>query len=210
MNYYILDVETTGLRVGHHETTQISIIRCSDRYQLNRFIRAEFPRRADPRALQVTGRKPADILVGVSRAEAVQACEDFLTEDGQTPEHRCIIGHNVSFDRRFVQELWNSQKKEFPAICWLDTMSCAKLFMTLTLGLVKPKKGLQDALQNCGLKPRSGAHNAISDTQNTYILHNHLVKQGFDFLPHIKRLPLASSTTAEVETEGETEGENNE
>lgn len=190
MNYYILDVETTGLKVGYHEVTQISIIRYSDRHQLNRFIRAEYPQRVDVRALEATGRTRADILVGVGKAEAIEACETFIKEDGQTPEHRCFIGHNVSFDRRFVHELWSSQKKDFPAICWLDTMSCVKLYMTKNLGLEKPKKGLHDALQNCGLKPRSGAHNAISDTQNTYILHNHLLKQGFDFLPHIKRLPL--------------------
>ncbi len=190
MHYYIIDTETTGLRCGYHEVTQISIIRYSDRHQLNRFIRAEYPQRVDIRALEATGRKRSDILIGVSKMEAIEACEAFINEDGQTPEHRCFIGHNVSFDRRFVHELWSSQKKEFPAICWLDTMSCVKLYMTKTLGLEKPKKGLHDALQNCGLKPRSGAHNAVSDTQNTYILHNHLLKQGFDFLPHIKRLPL--------------------
>lgn len=202
MNYYILDVETTGLKVSYHEVTQISIIRCSDRHQLNRFIRAEYPRRADSRALEATGRKPADILVGVGKLEAIEACDTFLLEDGQTPEHRCIIGHNVSFDRRFVYDLWGSKNKEFPAACWLDTMSCAKQYMTRTLGLEKPKKGLHDALQNCGLKPRSGAHNAISDTQNTYILHDHLLKQGFDFLPHIKRLPqvvVSDSSSSEME-----------
>lgn len=201
MNYYIIDVETTGLKVAYHEVTQISIIRCSDRFQLNRFIRAEYPQRVDPRALEATGRKRADILIGVGRSQAVEACEAFINEDGQTPEHRCFIGHNVSFDRRFVYELWSSQKKDFPAVCWLDTMACVKLFMTKVLGLEKPKKGLHDALQNCGLKPRSGAHNAISDTQNTYILHNHLVKQGFDFLPHIKRLPQVSSPAVETESD---------
>lgn len=202
MNYYIIDVETTGLKVAYHEVTQISIIRCTDRFQLNRFIRAEYPQRVDPRALEATGRKRADILIGTSRAEAVEACESFIKEDEQTPEHRCFIGHNVSFDRRFVYELWSSQKKDFPAVCWLDTMACAKQFMTKTLGLEKPKKGLHDALQNCGLKPRSGAHNAVSDTQNTYILHSHLIKQGFDFLPHIKRLPqvtASDSSTLEIE-----------
>lgn len=197
MNYYIIDVETTGLKVGYHEVTQVSIIRCTDRYQLNRFIRAEYPQRADSRALEATGRKRSDILTGVSKLEAIEACENFISEDGQTPEHRCFIGHNVSFDRRFVHQLWNSQQKEFPAVCWLDTMACAKLYMTRHLGLEKPKKGLHDALQNCGLKPRSGAHNAISDTQNTYILHDHLVKQGFDFLPHIKRIPLVSENVNE-------------
>jgi DNA polymerase III epsilon subunit-like protein len=108
MNYYIIDVETTGLKVAYHEVTQISIIRCADRFQLNRFIRAEYPQRVDPRALEATGRKRADILVGINRAEAVEACESFIKEDEQTPEHRCFIGHNVSFDRRFVYELWSS------------------------------------------------------------------------------------------------------
>ena len=199
LNFYILDVETTGLKTGYHEVTQISMIRCSDRFQLNRFIKADFPRRADPRALKVTGRKMADILVGVNKLEAIEACDSFLLEDKQTPEHRCIIGHNVSFDRRFVCDMWAAHDRQFPATCWLDTMSCAKEFMTKTLGLEKPKKGLHDALQNCGLKPRSGAHNAISDTQNTYILHSHLIKQDFDFLPHIKRISQVVSPSLESE-----------
>lgn len=191
---YVLDLETTGLRCNFHEVTQISIIRYSDRYQLNKFIRAEYPHRADRRALEKTGRTKLDLLKGFSKLEAIEACEAFLNEDKSTPEHRYIIGHNViNFDRRFIHDLWSSQNKIFPAVCWLDTMSCVKQFMTKVLGLQKPKKGLHDALQNCGLKPRSGAHEAVSDTQNTYILHNHLVKQGFDFLPHIKRLPQTSS-----------------
>jgi DNA polymerase III epsilon subunit-like protein len=201
LNFYIVDTETNGLRAGYHEITQLSIIRCSDRHQLNKFIRAEFPNRTDPRALTATGRVMADILTGISKKEAIESCEAFVNEDEATPEHRCFIGHNVSFDRRFLQKLWLTEGKEFPAVCWLDTMQCAKLYMTLTLGLEKPKKGLQDALKNCGLKPRTGAHNAISDTQNTYILREHMIKQGFDFLPHIKRLPQTPSTPDKEEDE---------
>lgn len=195
LNYYIIDTETTGLKVGYHEVTQISIIRCSDRHQLNYFIRAQYPARASAEALKVTGRTMADLSIGVSRKEAIEGCNRFLLEDGQTSEHRCIIAHNASFDRRFCHDLWTSSGLEFPANCWLCTMAAVKDYMTKYLGIDKAKKGLHDSMKTCGLKPRTGAHNAISDTQNTYILHNHLNKEGFDLLPYIKRFAHASAPT---------------
>lgn len=203
LNYYIIDTETNGLKAGFHEISQISIIRYSDRNQLNKFIKILYPNRTSQAALDATGRTMADLRQGIPQAEAVDACNKFLEEDGVTPEHRCIIAHNASFDRRFCHSLWESEKQVFPANCWLDTMYAAKDYMTKTLGLEKPKKGLQDACKTCGLQPKTGAHNAISDTQNTYFLHAHLVKQGFDFLPYIKRTPhnLGTSTNQKQDEE---------
>lgn len=201
LHYYIIDTETNGLKTGYHEITQISIIRCLDRNQLNKYIRIEYPKRTDSRALEATGRKMSDLYQGVPKEEAVEICDKFMLEDGVSPEHRCIIAHNASFDKRFCHELWTSCKKVFPAVCWLDTMYAVKDYMTKNLGLEKPKKGLHDAMQNCGITPKTGAHNAVSDTQNTYILHAHLVKQGFDFLPYIKRHPHAKSEVVDTDIE---------
>jgi hypothetical protein len=67
-------------------------------------------------------------------------------------------------------------------------MPCAKTYAQQYLGIEKPKKGLIDIMNHLGLKPRDGHHDAGSDTRNTYILHNFLEKNGFDFLPHIKRI----------------------
>ncbi len=202
LKYYVLDLETTGLKTSWHEVTQISIIRCSDRHQLNRYIRAQFPDRADPQALEVTGRTKADLKKGVSKEEAVEACHNFFLEDGVTPEHRCVVAHNASFDRRFGHDLWASCKKQFPANCWQDTMSCVRQYAKY-IGMDKPSVKLMSSLEIVGAKPKSNAqsHNAVSDTQHTYILREQLIKQGFDILPFIKRVPHEEERS--VENEGD-------
>lgn len=192
LNYYIIDVETTGLKVDWHEVTQVSIVRCSDRRQLNRYIRAEHPERCDDRALEATGRTKDDLRKGGPKLEAVEACERFLLEDGQTPEHRCMVAHNAPFDKRFTSAMFKSVGKVLPVTCWLDTMRIMRYYATRVLGLEKPSVKLHEALKICGISPRDGAHNAISDTQNLYILRDHLIKQGFDMLPYIKREAVAS------------------
>lgn len=189
LNYYVIDIESTGLKSDYHEITQISIIRCSDRNQLSRYVRPEFPERTSEQALTATGRTMKDLYKGIPKEEAIDACENFLNEDQQTSEHRCMVGHHVSFDRKFVYALWHSYNKTFPAVCWLDTESCIRSYAKLNLGLQKVSFKLHSSLEHCGLKPRPGAHNAISDTQNTFILMDYLKNKDFDYLPFIKRVP---------------------
>lgn len=197
LNFYVIDVETNGLKAGWHEITQISIIRNEDRNQLSKYIRIQYPNRTNPESLTVTGRTMADLKVGVSKEEVVNACQDFLLSDGQTEEHRCIIAHNGSFDRRFCHSLWDSCGKVFPASLWLDTAQCAKYHLTRHLGMEKPSVKLDSCMDHFGLTKRGQAHNSIVDTQHTFILYDHLRKENFDFLPYIKRFPHAEKALPE-------------
>ena len=144
LKYYVIDTETTGLKPGWHEITQISIIRCEDRHQLSEFIRAQYPKRASKEALAITGKIEADLRYGKDRITVVEAVDNFLRSDGLTDEHRCMIAHNAAFDKNFCHELWKSVGKTFPAICWLDTKVLAKNW-AFKLGLEKPKLSLAAA-----------------------------------------------------------------
>lgn len=197
LRYYVIDVETNGLDASRHEITEISVIRCVDRVQLAKFIKIEHPERTSREALVATGRTMADLRKGLPAIEVINAVDEFLSQDGESSESRCMIAHNSSFDRRFVYALWKKYDKNFGATCWLDTKPAVKKYAQNYLGIEKPKLTLQASLNIIGMKPKGIAHSAISDTQNTYILHDHLVKQGFDFLPHIKRIPLVSETVNE-------------
>lgn len=189
IHYYIIDVETTGLKVGYHETTQISIIRCVDRKQLNKYIKAEHVNRASPKALEVTGRTYADLSKGDDRASVVDFCDQFFNEDGASPEERCIVGHNIHrFDRKFLYALWASVDKVFPANLWLDTLPSTKKF-ALQKGIYSDNFKLDSCLKVVGAVPRPGGHNAVVDTQNTYILWRRLEKDGIDLLPFTQRSP---------------------
>lgn len=198
IHYYIIDTETTGLKSAHHEMTELGIVRCTDRVQLHKKIKCEFPERASYDALKITGKTMADIVQGDDKEAVVEQAEKFFAEDGQTPAGRCIIAHNAPFDRRFLHALWESCGKEFPAHLWLDTISMTKEFLKNAdeskITIVKTATGkVSTQLHACcdmlGVKKLSAAHNAKVDSRNTYLLWMKLQEMGTDHLPLIKTEP---------------------
>lgn len=198
IHYYIIDTETTGLKSGHHEMTEIGIVRCTDRVQLHKKIKCEFPERANYDALKITGKTMADIVQGDAKEDVVTQAEKFFAEDGQTPAARCIIAHNAPFDRKFLHALWEACGLEFPAHLWLDTISMTKDFLKKNdesqLTIVRTATGkVSTQLHACcdmlGVKKLSAAHNAKVDSRNTYLLWMKLQESGIDHLPFIKTMP---------------------
>lgn len=194
--YYVIDTETTGLKANFHEMTEIGIIRCTDRVQLWRQIKCEYPERANFDALAITKKSMADLENGFDRNLVVEQCEKFFAEDGATPAHRCIVAHNAPFDKKFLHALWEQSGKTFPANLWLDTISLTKDFLKKTdqskLTIVKTATGrVSTQLHACcdmvGVKKISEAHNAKVDSRNTYLLYKNLMEeQKVDYLPFIK------------------------
>lgn len=196
IQYYVIDTETTGLKSGHHEMTEIGIIRVTDRVQLWRQIKCIYPERASFDALAITKKTLADLERGYDRDTVIAECEKFFAEDGLTPAHRCIVAHNAPFDRRFLQAMWEASGKEFPAHLWLDTISLTKEFLKNAdeskLTIVKTATGrtstqLHACCDMVGIKKISEAHNAKVDSRNTYLLYRNLVDdKQVDYLPYIK------------------------
>lgn len=184
--YYVVDTETNGLKVGHHEITQISIIRCEDKVQMSRYIKIDHPDRSSEDALKITNRTIEDLKKGISKEEAIDLFSSFFEEDEKTSEHRCVIAHNASFDRRHLYSMWGSLNKKFPADLWLDSKELGRSFAKKQ-GIIKPKLDLGNMLKIAGISPREGAHNAIIDTQNTYLLWKKMIDSNVDYLPLIKR-----------------------
>jgi DNA polymerase III epsilon subunit-like protein len=186
LKYYVIDTETTGLKAGFNEMTEIGIIRCVDRVQLWRQIKCDYPERANFDALAITKKTLADLELGRLKHDVVEECNKFFDEDGCTPAHRCIVAHNAAFDRRFLHAMWASCGQEFPANLWLDTIALTKSYAK-KIGLVKPKVNLHAACDIVGIKKLSEAHNAKVDSRNTYLLHRDLIDvKRVDHLPHIK------------------------
>lgn len=190
IQFYICDVESTGLSSKVHETVQLSIIRCADRHQLSKYIIAEHPETASPEALKITGKTHADLLNGDPKEHVVDLIDNFFAQDGTTPEHRCIIGHNVHrFDCRFIHALWEKVGKEFPAYLWLDTIPFTKAYAK-KFGIESPGGfNLRASLDLCGIQVKGQMHNAIIDTQYNYRLWRKLMESGVDYVDHIKRKP---------------------
>lgn len=188
LNYYVIDTETTGLKAGFNEVTEISIIRCSDRHQLTRKILAEFPERVSPQALAATNRTFEDLLVGESKEKIVEECNAFFMQDGLTPEHRCMVAHNAAFDKRFCHALWESCRSSFVAICWMDTIKFAKDW-SKKVGILPENFKLASVLKFANISPLPGAHNAGADARNTYLIWKKGMDLEMDHLNAIRRYP---------------------
>lgn len=191
IQYYIIDTETTGLKANYHEMTEIGIIRVTDRMQLWRQIKCEYPERANFDALAITKKSMADLERGDSRDDIVNKCETFFNEDGLTPAHRCIVAHNAPFDRKFLQALWGQVGKSFPAHLWLCTMALARDYAKnqglMAKGMPRQKVNLHASCDLVGVKKISEAHNAKVDSRNTYLLYRNLVEEKkVNYLPFIK------------------------
>ena len=188
IEYYTCDVETSGLSSTVHETVQISIIRCKDRHQLSKYIIAEHPETASEEALRVTGKTRADLLKGDPKEYIVDLCHNFFEEDGLTPEHRCIVGHNIHrFDMRFLHALWGKCQKTFPANLWLDTIPFTKAYAK-KFGITSPGGfNLRASLDLVNIEVKSKLHNAITDSQYNYRLWKKLMESGVDYVDHMKR-----------------------
>ena len=210
--FYVIDTETTGLKADFHEMSEIGIIRCTDRVQLWRQLRCDYPERANFDALAITKKTLADLERGYDKQAVVEECDKFFAEDGATPAHRCIIAHNAQFDRKFLHALWAQQGKQFPANLWLDTIALTKEFLKKVdnslLTIVKTATGrVSTQLHACcdmvGIKKISEAHNAKVDSRNTYLLHRNLVDvQKVDYLPFIKTHVHAVAQATDLDDTG--------
>lgn len=191
LEYYLCDCESNGLSHQRHEIVQLSIIRYSDRKQLNRFVRCENPHLSQPQALEVIGRTRKQIATeGISKEEMVDLVNKFLEQDGKTRQHRVFAGHNVfAFDVKFIHALYKKCGQELQVDNWLDTKPFVKKFAFEKLGIAKPKLTLGASLELLGIKARDGAHDAGVDTQNNYFLLKKLFESGIDYLDYIKNIP---------------------
>jgi DNA polymerase III epsilon subunit-like protein len=197
IEYYVLDTETTGLKVEYHEINQISVRRVSDGKHISVDIAVENPSRANYQALQIQGKTKEDLSIGMSLSEAVEIIDGFFASDNKTKAHRCIVAHKASFDKKFCWAAWDSVKKEFPADLWLCSIEFAKRYVkkyggekiALAQNNQKVKYGLNTFMEGIGLQPKSGAHSASVDTENTVELFNWLMNSKTEHVSLIKRDP---------------------
>lgn len=187
--YYCLDLETNGLqwKDNYHEISELSIIRAEDRTQLSRFVKVDRPQNSSVDALRITGKTMDDLSKGISKRDLIEEVEKFVSEDGLTPEHRCLIGHNIiNFDRRFLWQLWSNYSRTFPFSLYLDTMELTRSYAK-KMGMIRPKVNLTASCDMLGVRKVAGAHDAVSDTRNTFLLWLKL-KNNLDQISYIKKL----------------------
>ena len=149
-------------------------------------VKCDRPEQASLQALQITNKTQFDLRQGMSKLEACDIIEKFLNEDNLNPDFRCIVGHNIQFDRKFLFAMFDECKKSFPANLWLDTIDMSRQIFKANNLQTKGKLKLADACNSLGVKLINGAHQAKVDSRNTYMLWKKIKYTNFNFLPHIK------------------------
>lgn len=116
MNYvfYGCDTETTGLDPIKNDVIELSLYRLSDNEQKTWLIKPINLNNIDAVALKINGHKLED-LCGETKfgrdtykdaGSVLVEVENWLTEDNAPTQNRCLIGHNVGFDKNMLEQLW--------------------------------------------------------------------------------------------------------
>lgn len=202
--FYVIDTETTGLKLDYHEMNQISIIRASDKSQITEDIKVKFPNNANFQALEIQNKTKTDLKKGLPLQTVVEKIDEWIKSDGEKQAARCMIAHNAAFDKKFCEAAWKECGKVFPADLWLCTIQLAKLYVkkycmaekiAQAQGETKPKFALNKFCEAVGITPKVGAHNAEVDSMNTLDLFNYLIKAKTEYVSLIKRSSTNDKTT---------------
>lgn len=175
-SFYVADVETTGLDPVQFDVIEFSISRLKDDVQKTWLIQPTNPENYEPRALKINGHKLEDLQhkteYGKTNyrkpSEVIVEIENWLMEDGMPAETRCLIGHNIGFDKLMLEKLWEKceAKDSFPfGRRFMDTM-VLELFFDYCKGEWAEGYSLANTIKKYGVK-NDKAHTAEADTKAT-------------------------------------------
>ncbi len=191
MKYFVIDTETVGIKCGFHEITEISILNCETLEQVVWMVKIKHPERADKRALMVTNKTLNELLSrGRYIEDVLDEINSFLQEGSKEVDEICMIAHNASFDRRFIEDAFTSNDKTFIGQYWLCTVAMAKKFNKTILKLTKASASLEKMLISGNVKNvELNAHSAEVDVRNTFKLWKVMTARGMSNTEFIKLSP---------------------
>lgn len=182
---YVGDTETTGMDEEIHDIIEISLCRFSmdspdERDQRTWCLRALNPMTIQEEALRINGHKREDIIhftkAGKEKyldpTDVVLDIENWIMEDDVSIMDRMLVGQNISFDIKFLKELWSrvDAPDTFP---WdvdrgkrsLDTQAICNI-IDLCIGRRRRYTNLGTLVKAFGIKKRK-AHKAEDDVAMT-------------------------------------------
>ncbi|GAA2977537.1 exonuclease domain-containing protein [Actinokineospora diospyrosa] len=199
MGYAVVDVETTGLAPGrHHRVVEVAIVQLDDRGRVtDEWCTLVNPRR-DLGPGHIHGIRAADARLAPLFDDIAGTLADLLAG-------RVLVGHNVSFDARFLQAEYTRLGVDpgFPTMPTLCTMRLADQFLTTTA------RTLSACCTAAGVE-MSQAHSALHDARATaallasYLTHAGTPAPWSDALREAKTRPWPDlpRTTAQPVTRG--------
>lgn len=154
-DYYVLDVETTGLDRNTDKIVELAWLQVSGGEILNRFstlVNPEMP--IPPEASDINGICDADVKQAPTYSQITDTVSMELLD-------QIVVGHNVQFDLAFIKNLINAKDHR---IVYVDTLALAKKVFP---GL---KSYALDALCAELSLPVNSSHRASQDAEATKAL----------------------------------------
>lgn len=189
MKYFIIDLETNGLKTDFHEITEISILRCEDMVQKVWLLNIHNPKNTNKEAFYITGQDLNKILRRrIYLEDIIEEVDSFINEDGEEPDGRVGIAHNCSFDRRQLESNWSRLNRVFPINYWLDSKEIARKYIKMNK-MGKQSIALSKLLDLFNIKSESNHHSAEVDVRNTFRLWKYLEKRGMKNIEFTKLSP---------------------
>jgi len=160
----ILDLETTGLSPQKHRITEIAAIKVLGDKIIDEFQTLVNPEVPVPRFItKLTGITNEMVSDKPTIDEILPSLKDFLGSD-------LIVGHNISFDYRFLQEnFWRHQN----FLLTNDVLCTMKLARRINSHL--PSKRLGAICEYYGFVNEQ-AHRAMGDVKATHLILNNMLK----------------------------------
>lgn len=159
--YVVCDVETTGLSPVYNRITEISLIKIQDGEITDKFSTLVNPRQHIPKEItHLTGISNEDVIDKPVFDEVAPQIMKFF--DDLNSETTVFVGHNVSFDYKFVSESF--RRLDEPVKFEVKTLCTCKLARRLLSQL--KSKSLGNVSEYLGIK-MSRKHRAFDDTLAT-------------------------------------------
>lgn len=153
-NYTVIDLEMTGLDVKKDRVIEIGAVKVRKGQVVDTFgtlVRSEVP--VPDHVTKLTGISNEMLLEGMPEEEAMKKLVDFIQEDP-------IVGHNVTYDYRFVKQ-WAVNMKIPLELAAFDTLMLARRLLPGE----QPKK-LENLCEYFCIE-RKNAHRALDDALET-------------------------------------------
>lgn len=120
--FVVFDLETTGLKAGSEEITEIGAVICKKGEILDKFQTFVNPKKhIPPNITQLTGIRDSDVRDAPELKEALEAFLEFVGD-------RPLAAHNASFDMEFVAVGCEKTGLEFNSLA-LDTLVMAQCLL---------------------------------------------------------------------------------
>jgi DNA polymerase III epsilon subunit family exonuclease len=166
--YVVCDVETTGLSPYYNRITEISLVKIQDGEITDKFSTLVNPKQHIPREItHLTGITNEDVIDKPVFDDVAPKIIKFFEDINF--ENTVFVGHNVSFDYKFVSESFN--RLDEPVKFTVKTLCTCKLARRLLRQL--KSKSLGNVSEYLGIK-MDRKHRAFDDTIATakILLHS--------------------------------------